>query len=150
MKINIYEPKLNIYEKPFKLLYVIIVNMAEAIQKKTRTRKTKAASLAEVQEALYASVQAAAVEAEAIASAHEVAAQEVAVEVAETNANEVAVAAFLSGELAFLGIVEFVEEVLQHHLATNFVSDQDLTIEEVLKAADWAQQYGRELLDSKK
>ena len=65
------------------------------------------------------------------------------------GANEVAVAAFLSGELPFIGIVEFVEEVLQHHLATNFVSDQDLTIEEVLKAADWAQQYGRELLDSK-
>lgn len=66
------------------------------------------------------------------------------------GANEVAVAAFLAGELSFLGIVEFVSEVLQVHLATNFVSDQELTIEEVLKAADWAQQYGRELLDSRK
>ena len=66
------------------------------------------------------------------------------------GANEVAVAAFLAGELSFLGIVEFVSELLQVHLATNFVSDQDLTIEEVLKAADWAQQYGRELLDSRK
>lgn len=66
------------------------------------------------------------------------------------GANEVAVAAFLAGELSFIGIVEFVSEVLQIHLATNFVSDQDLTIEEVLKAADWAQQHGRELLDSKK
>ena len=66
------------------------------------------------------------------------------------GANEVAVAAFMAGELSFLGIVEFVSEVLQTHLLTNFVSDQDLTIEEVLKAADWAQQYGRELLDSKK
>ncbi len=66
------------------------------------------------------------------------------------GANEVAVAAFLAGELSFLGIVEFVSEVLQVHLATNFVSDQDLTIEQVLKAADWAQQYGRELLDSRK
>ena len=66
------------------------------------------------------------------------------------GANEVAVAAFLAGELSFLGIVDFVSEVLQIHLSTNFVSDQDLTIEEVLKAADWAQQYGRELLDSKK
>ena len=66
------------------------------------------------------------------------------------GANEVAVAAFLAGELSFIGIVEFVAEVLQIHLATNFVSDQDLTIEEVLKAADWAQQYGHELLDSKK
>ena len=47
-------------------------------------------------------------------------------------------------------IVDFVAEVLQAHLDSNFVSDQDLTIEEVLKAADWAQLYGRELLDSKK
>jgi 1-deoxy-D-xylulose-5-phosphate reductoisomerase len=65
------------------------------------------------------------------------------------GANEVAVAAFLAGKLSFLGIVDFVTEVLQIHLDTNFVSDQDLTIEEVLKAADWAQLYGRELLDSK-
>jgi 1-deoxy-D-xylulose-5-phosphate reductoisomerase len=66
------------------------------------------------------------------------------------GANEVAIAAFLAGELSFLGIVDFVAEVLQVHLDSNFVSDQDLTIEEVLKAADWAQLYGRELLDSKK
>ena len=66
------------------------------------------------------------------------------------GANEVAVAAFLAGELSFLGIVDFVAKVLQVHLDSNFVSDQDLTIEEVLKAADWAQLYGRELLDSKK
>ena len=66
------------------------------------------------------------------------------------GANEVAVTAFLAGELSFLGIVDFVAEVLQVHLDSNFVSDQDLTIEEVLKAADWAQLYGRELLDSKK
>ena len=66
------------------------------------------------------------------------------------GANEVAVAAFLAGELSFLGIIDFVAEVLQAHLDSNFVSDQDLTIEEVLKAADWAQLYGRELLDSKK
>ena len=64
------------------------------------------------------------------------------------GANEVAVAAFLAGKLSFLGIVDFVAEVLQIHLDTNFVSDQDLTIEEVLKAADWAQQYGREFLAS--
>jgi 1-deoxy-D-xylulose-5-phosphate reductoisomerase len=66
------------------------------------------------------------------------------------GANEVAVEAFLAKELSFLGIVEFVEEVLKAHLESNFVSDQELTIEEVLKAADWAQRYGRELLDSKK
>jgi 1-deoxy-D-xylulose-5-phosphate reductoisomerase len=66
------------------------------------------------------------------------------------GANEVAVAAFMAEELSFLGIVEFVSEVLQKHFSTNFVSDQHLTIDEVLKAADWAQQYGRELLETKK
>ena len=64
------------------------------------------------------------------------------------GANEVAVAAFLAGEISFLGIVDFVSDVLHKHLESNFVSDQDLTIEEVLKAADWAQQYGREFLAS--
>ena len=66
------------------------------------------------------------------------------------GANEVAVAAFLAGEISFLGIVDFVSDVLHKHLESNFVSDQDLTIEEVLKAADWAEQYGRELLASNK
>ena len=64
------------------------------------------------------------------------------------GANEVAVAAFLAGEISFLGIVDFVSAVLHKHLESNFVSDQDLTIEEVLKAADWAEQYGREFLAS--
>jgi 1-deoxy-D-xylulose-5-phosphate reductoisomerase len=66
------------------------------------------------------------------------------------GANEVAVAAFLAGDLSFLGIVDFVAEVLQIHLDSNFVSDQDLTIEEVLKAADWVQSYSRELLEARK
>ena len=65
------------------------------------------------------------------------------------GANEVAVAAFLSGQLAFNEIVEFVAQVLDFHLQSNFVSDQDLTIEEVLKAAEWAQQYGDELIAAK-
>lgn len=66
------------------------------------------------------------------------------------GANEVAVAAFLADEMPFLGIVDFVAEILREHFATNFVSDHDLTIEAVLTAAEWAQQYGRELLDSRK
>ena len=65
------------------------------------------------------------------------------------GANEVAVAAFLSGQLAFNEIAEFVAQVLDFHLQSNFVSDQDLTIEEVLKAAEWAQQYGDELIAAK-
>jgi 1-deoxy-D-xylulose-5-phosphate reductoisomerase len=65
------------------------------------------------------------------------------------GANEVAVAAFLAGTLGFTEIVEFVAQVLEVHLATNFVSDQSLTIEEVLQAAEWAQLYGQELLESR-
>ena len=65
------------------------------------------------------------------------------------GANEVAVAAFLSGQLSFNEIVEFVAQVLDFHLQSNFVSDQDLTIDEVLKAAEWAQQYGDELIAAK-
>jgi 1-deoxy-D-xylulose-5-phosphate reductoisomerase len=64
------------------------------------------------------------------------------------GANEVAVAAFLAGNLGFTKIVEFVAQVLEDHIKTNFVSDDALTIEEVLKAAEWAQQYGQGLLDA--
>ena len=62
------------------------------------------------------------------------------------GANEVAVAAFLAGKMSFVKIVEFVSLVLVAHIKTNFVSDAALTIDEVLKAAEWAQQYGQELL----
>ena len=65
------------------------------------------------------------------------------------GANEVAVAAFLAGTLGFTEIVEFVAQVLEVHLETNFVSDQSLTIEEVLQAAEWAQLYGQEFLESR-
>jgi hypothetical protein len=44
--------------------------------------------------------------------------------------------------------VNFVSLVLDTHINTNFVSDEELTIEEVLKAADWAQRYSQELLSS--
>jgi len=62
------------------------------------------------------------------------------------GANEVAVAAFLAGDLSFVRIVEFVSQVLDVHINTNFVSNDELSIEEVLKAAQWAQQYSQELL----
>ena len=64
------------------------------------------------------------------------------------GANEVAVAAFLDGNLSFTKIVEFVAQVLEVHIKTNFVPDDALTIDEVLKAAEWAQQYGQEFLDA--
>lgn len=62
------------------------------------------------------------------------------------GANEVAVATFLAGNMSFIKIVNFVSQVLETHIKTNFVSDEELTIEEVLKAADWAQRYSQELL----
>ena len=62
------------------------------------------------------------------------------------GANEVAVATFLAGNMSFIKIVNFVSLVLDTHINTNFVSDEELTIEEVLKAADWAQRYSQELL----
>lgn len=55
------------------------------------------------------------------------------------GANEVAVAAFLAGELKYSQIVPTVSQIVESHLATDFVSDDRLTIEEVVKAADWAQ-----------
>ena len=62
------------------------------------------------------------------------------------GANEVAVASFLAGNMSFIKIVNFVSQVLETHIKSNFVSDEELTIEEVLKAADWAQRYSQELL----
>lgn len=63
------------------------------------------------------------------------------------GANEVAVAAFLAGELKYSEIVPTVSRIVESHLANGFVSDQDLTIEEVIKAADWAQTSCRALLN---
>ena len=64
--------------------------MSEAIQKKTRTRKTKAAALIEVQAAMYASVQAAAVAAEIAHEPVQIVAHEVAHEVVQEVVQEVA------------------------------------------------------------
>jgi 1-deoxy-D-xylulose-5-phosphate reductoisomerase len=62
------------------------------------------------------------------------------------GANEIAVEAFLAGKIGYLQIVEFVEKVLEEHLVTNFVSDLDLTVEEVLTAARWAESKCRTLV----
>jgi 1-deoxy-D-xylulose-5-phosphate reductoisomerase len=63
------------------------------------------------------------------------------------GANEVAVAQFLAGALKFSQIVPLVSRVVEMHLAGDFVSDQHLTIEEVTKAAKWAQQSATAQLD---
>ena len=64
------------------------------------------------------------------------------------SANEVAVEQFLAGKLPYLGIVELVTKVVEHHLSNGFVSDAELTIDEVLNAHAWAEQYSRQLLNS--
>lgn len=65
-------------------------------------------------------------------------------------ANEVAVAAFLGGELDFLGIVDTVEVVLDEHLADPLtVAAGALTLESVLAADAWARTRARELVDQR-
>ena len=62
-------------------------------------------------------------------------------------ANEVSVAKFLNGELKYSQIVPTVSRIVELHLATNFVSDEHLTIEEVTTAANWGTQTCEELLN---
>lgn len=61
-------------------------------------------------------------------------------------ANEVAVDAFLGGSLKYSQIVPTVSQIVESHLASGFVSDPDLTIEEVIKAANWATDSTKALL----
>lgn len=61
-------------------------------------------------------------------------------------ANEVAVDAFLGGSLKYSQIVPTVSQIVESHLASGFVSDQDLTIEEVIKAANWATDAAKALI----
>ena len=53
-------------------------------------------------------------------------------------ANEVAVDAFCAGELGFLGITETIARVLERHLESGHVGDDDLTLDAVLEADAWA------------
>ncbi len=64
------------------------------------------------------------------------------------SANEVAVEQFLAGNLPYLNIVELVSRVVADHLNDGFVSDERLTIDEVLNAHRWAEQYCRQLLST--
>ncbi len=54
------------------------------------------------------------------------------------GANEVAVDSFLSGAIKYLEIIPLVSRIVELHLATDYMSDDRLTIEEVTKAAHWA------------
>lgn len=62
------------------------------------------------------------------------------------SANEVAVAAFLAGNIKYLDIVKYVEDVVNQHLAHGFVRDSELTINKVIAAHEWAQTACNELI----
>ena len=64
------------------------------------------------------------------------------------GANEVAVENFLAGTLKYSEIVPIVRRIVESHLANGFVSDEHLTIEEVTKAAQWAQQACRDAISN--
>ena len=59
-------------------------------------------------------------------------------------ANEECVAAFLQGDIPFLAIVDSVERVLNEHLGSG-VSGNELTLDDVLSAEDWARTRAREI-----
>lgn len=65
---------------------------------------------------------------------------------AMNSANEVAVAAFLAGEISYLGIIKLVEQVIAEHLSTGFVSDEQLTIEKVITASAQAREVALDLM----
>lgn len=60
-------------------------------------------------------------------------------------ANEACVDAFLSGRLAFLGIVDTLSSVLAEHMADPVVVTRELTMDAVVGADNWARQRAQEL-----
>lgn len=64
------------------------------------------------------------------------------------GANEVAVGEFLKGTIKYSEIVNTVSQIVELHLSSNYVSDENLTIEEVIKAAKWANDATKNLITS--
>lgn len=62
------------------------------------------------------------------------------------SANEVAVAGFLAGNVKYLEIVKYVQQVVDQHLVQGFVSDNELTIDHVISAHVWAREFCAELI----
>jgi len=60
-------------------------------------------------------------------------------------ANEVAVDLFLGEKLPYLGIMQLVQATVEQHIISGFVSDEHLTIEDVIRASDWATNFARQL-----
>ena len=61
-------------------------------------------------------------------------------------ANEVAVSEFLNAEIGFLDIIDLVTQVVNEHIEEGFIGDDELTINEVLFAAQWATKRAEELI----
>jgi 1-deoxy-D-xylulose-5-phosphate reductoisomerase len=61
-------------------------------------------------------------------------------------ANEVAVARFLQGQLPYLGIVDLVSRIVDQHINAGLVSDERLTVEDVVAADLWGSQAATQLL----
>jgi 1-deoxy-D-xylulose-5-phosphate reductoisomerase len=64
-------------------------------------------------------------------------------------ANEVCVDAFVTGDLAFLGIVDTVGAVLEQHISDPDVAHDDLTLASVLEADARARERARALVESR-
>ena len=63
-------------------------------------------------------------------------------------ANEVAVAEFLDGKLPYLAIVPLVAQVVEQHLREGFTSNDELTLEAVTHAAQWARELALSLVSA--
>ncbi|MBU6348209.1 MAG: 1-deoxy-D-xylulose-5-phosphate reductoisomerase [Actinomycetales bacterium] len=65
-------------------------------------------------------------------------------------ANEVAVAAFLAGQIQYLDIMKLVNTTVEQHLLAGFVADEDLTVESVTLANQWASEFTKQILQSER
>lgn len=61
-------------------------------------------------------------------------------------ANEICVDAFCDKKIGFLAITDTIAQVLDDHLATNFVSDEEMTVEKVLAVDSWARTRAAEIV----
>ena len=62
------------------------------------------------------------------------------------SANEVSVAAFLAGNVKYLDIVKYVEQVVNQHFDDGFINDNELTVDNVIAAHEWAQTFCSSLI----
>lgn len=61
-------------------------------------------------------------------------------------ANEILVDAFCAGKIGFLEITEGIAQVLEKHLENGFVSNDELSVADVLAADSWARLQAQQLL----